>query len=149
MERRTKGFTLIELMIVVAIIGILAAIAIPNFLKYQARTRRAEVKYNLEAIYKAELSWYGEYNRFDNTFATIRWKPMGTIYYYTFHAGNEYEGLPVGTNPNPNPGIYAPFATDNTFAAYGWGNIDTDGTIDVWHIDEMKRLINDVDDLVL
>ena len=55
-----KGFTLIELMIVVAIIGILAAIAIPNFLQYQMKSRQSEAKTNLQAIKTSEVAFNSE-----------------------------------------------------------------------------------------
>lgn len=58
--RSNKGFTLIELMIVVAIIGILAAIAIPNFLQYQLKSKQSEAKVNLGAIMTSEISFNGE-----------------------------------------------------------------------------------------
>ncbi len=58
--RKQEGFTLIELMIVVAIIGILAAIAIPNFIQYQMRSRTSEAKTNLSAIKTAEFAFQAE-----------------------------------------------------------------------------------------
>ncbi|MGH7256560.1 MAG: type IV pilin protein, partial [Nitrospirales bacterium] len=59
-----EGFTLIELMIVVAVLGIVAAIAVPNFLRYQAKSRQAEARTNLGGTFVAEVSYFGEMSRF-------------------------------------------------------------------------------------
>ena len=72
-----EGFTLIELMIVVAIIGILAAIAIPKMMRFQLRSRAGEGKVNLAALRTAQEAYMAEFNRYVSFVSTPQ--PSGVI----------------------------------------------------------------------
>jgi type IV pilus assembly protein PilA len=152
-----KGFTLIELMIVVAIIGILAAIAIPNFLRFQAKSRQSEAKTNLGGIFTAQTAHFAEYNQFEHL-GTVAWSPIGTraVYRYTTGGGTDLgatDKVPTFDGWAVEPGInltsgnleVGPFE----FTAGAQGNVDTDALLDQQYINDVRDLRNPVDDVVM
>ncbi len=81
--RGNEGFTLVELMIVVAIVGILAAIAVPNYQKYQARARQTEGKIQLTGIYTAQQSYAAANGTFITCLYDTGYAPTGNAPYYS------------------------------------------------------------------
>ena len=157
MLRTQKGFTLIELMIVVAIIGILAAIAIPNFMRFQAKSKQSEAKMNLGAIGTTCEAYRAEKDTYDANFTMLGWAPQGnTRYAYyvkpalstpspdTIVNSTPASGLcPTTTNP-PNIG-----ATIDAFTAGATGDVDKDVTCDTWTYDNSRTLTNTTNDVAL
>jgi type IV pilus assembly protein PilA len=90
--RKDEGFTLVELMVVVAIIGLLSAVAIPNFKKYQAKSKTSEAKLQLASIYSAETSWFSDYDGYATCLNLMGYDPSAEAsqrYYVTgFNAGH-------------------------------------------------------------
>ena len=79
--RNSKGFTLIELMIVVVIIGILAALAIPRFTQASARAKEKEADGILKQIYTLQNAYYannGTYAGNSTDLQTVGWDPNTT-----------------------------------------------------------------------
>ncbi len=76
-HRRSVGFTLVELMIVVGIIGVLASIAMPNMRKSVFRAKRNEAELNLKGIYQAQKSYYVEHGVYGSTFPDIGFAILG------------------------------------------------------------------------
>jgi len=146
---KSKGFTLIELMIVVAIIAILAAIAIPNYLRYAMKSKTAEATTNLGAIRTGETAYYAENDIYrtcadapdgggtDVTpdewvttgtpsgvldFADIGFEPDGYVR-YRYNAAATAAG---GTSTSPVPASFIATATSD---------LDEDGELAVYELD--------------
>ncbi len=134
---KKRGFTLIELMIVVAIIGILAAIAIPNFIRFQARSKQSEAKSNLKSLFTAERSFYQEKDRYSIYINEIGFSPeRGNRYSYSLGGAsvqNRSAATIATTAADDSISVdtfkYPQFPLTQTYKA---GSTDPNGTPGVW-----------------
>ena len=144
------GFTLIEMMVVVAIVAILTAVAIPHYREFTTKAKRAEAYTNLDAIRVQEEAYAGE----KGYYLTCKWNPKnytpsysGTNewdeesnfeamgyriqgrHYYRYGVGGYSSGDSELPLPEPADGVHA--ARDGTFdiAAIAEGDLDGDGEV--------------------
>jgi type IV pilus assembly protein PilA len=154
------GFTLIELMLVIVIIGIMSAIAVPNLISYVAKTRQAEAEANLGGVYTNEMAYYTENDGYSDSFSNIGFGLVGGAKYYDYTVASPADWGPtswIGFSGSPGAGpptgtmIYCdtpPGATDSAFTGIAVGNVDKDAAFDVWSINQDGILNNDYSDVL-
>ena len=119
--RRNRGFTLVELMVAVAIIGILVSLAIPTFFSYRKKAKATEAPAMLGSIRKLEQTYFAE------------------NFTYTDDLGR----IPFKTEGRPTYSYEVFVASTAGFSARAIGNLDRDADLDIWTIDHMGTLIHE------
>jgi len=142
-----RGFTLIELMIVIAIIAFLAMIAIPNYLKFVAKSKRAEAQVILASLYAAEKAYFVENSTYTNDLQALGWQPEGKVHYSYGFGGSEGANYIKGDLGVDTSALSQSKADKAGFVAVAVADIDGDGKPDVLTIDDKKDLKIVQDDL--
>jgi prepilin-type N-terminal cleavage/methylation domain-containing protein len=93
-----KGFTLVELMVVVMILTILASFAIPLFLRYRSQSMQSEARVLLSGVYTSEIAYYGEFSEFSVDPDILNFDPIMDPKFYQDWYINEYTNLMDGSH---------------------------------------------------
>jgi prepilin-type N-terminal cleavage/methylation domain-containing protein len=115
-----QGFTLIELMVAVAIIGILAAIAVGLFSSFAKRAKQSEAKELLSSIYTSQSVYFAEANAY-GALSVAGFSPSSTPKYYTNIGATNFTFSPT------------------SFTGSCSSNLDTDLTMDIWQVTQASR----------
>jgi len=148
-----KAFTLIELMIVVAIIVFLAIIAVPHLFNYKAKAHQAEVAMNLASLHTAQQAYFAQHGRYASVLNGengLGWKPSGykeggeSSFYYTygFNVPGAQEGVHyfTGKLKAPKDALNGTHVTEQSFTAGAAADVAGKGKMDVWTISEARDL---------
>ncbi len=142
-----RGFTLIELMIVVAIIAFLAMVSIPSFKRFLAKAKRTEAYMNLNALATAEKIYWAEHGTYISDLKAIGWKPEGQVQYTYGFPGSEGTNYITGSLGAPASHLGVGNAGKDAFLIVAAGDIDGDGQADIITINQDMKIEIVKDDL--
>lgn len=173
-NERQAGFTLIELMIVISIMGLLAAFTVPQYEQFVAKTKQAEARNLLSGMHMSLETFHAEFNMYYPDFRAIAFEPTGRM---TYNVGFSGPGSFAGPARHPTPMFRGPAgvnyvnsaracaqpeftcSTSHTgnppgfiagagiwYRAGASANIDSDAGVDMWTIDSNKVFVNLYDD---
>lgn len=152
-DGRGKGLSIAAIIVGVVgsffALGMTAAIAVPNFIKFQAQAKQAECKAELASIHASAVAFQGERGTFPTSPADLGFQPSNNRYTYFL---SETEVVPP-SHPQSKPATLDDLSAlageamigvdgscpDCTFTAVCAGNLDSDDTFDVWSISTADR----------
>jgi type IV pilus assembly protein PilA len=146
-----RGFTLIELMIVIAIVVFLSMVATPSFLRFLAKAKRTEAYMNLSSLYTAQKTYWAEHGTYTNNLygpGGLGWKPEGDFNYtYGFADGSEGQHFFSGKLGAPASALKNSHFDKDSFLITAAADIDGDKKLDILGVKHTGEIIILEDDL--
>ncbi|MBY0109972.1 MAG: prepilin-type N-terminal cleavage/methylation domain-containing protein [Candidatus Babeliaceae bacterium] len=141
-----RGFSLIEVMIVIAIIAFFAVLALPNFMTFLAKAKRSEAHIQLRALYMLQKAYFAEHGTYTDKLqgaASLNWKPEGQVNYTYGFPGS----FVLGAFGTPASALSGASVGAQAFTIAAAGDIDNDGDYDILTINEKGEITLVKDDL--